>query len=319
MDAIRAENLSKEFRTRRGRVIRAVQEVNLSVPGGQVFGFLGPNGAGKTTTIKMACGLILPTAGRVWVAGLDVARLRGEVMKHIGVILEGTRNIYWMLSAWDNLLYFGHLKGMYGKRLKGRSESLLHSLDLWERRNDMVNTFSRGMQQKLAIGCALIADPALLLLDEPTLGLDVQAARAVKNLVRDLVQNQGKTVILTTHQLNLAQELCEQVAIIHHGRILTHEPIEMLLRRFRGDYFELRLAGPLPPGLEEEFPPAHTSCEGEETMWLGALSGQAQIYRLLERLRQAEARLISFRQVEPNLEDIFIQLVGPSGQSGWRE
>ena len=316
MDVIRTENLTKEYRTRRGQVVKAVQDVNLAVPGGQVFGFLGPNGAGKTTTIKMACGLILPTAGRVWVAGLDVARQRGAVMKQIGVILEGTRNVYWMLSAWDNLLYFGHLKGMHGKRLKERSESLLRSLDLWERRSDQVNTFSRGMQQKLAIGCALIADPPLLLLDEPTLGLDVQAARAVKTLVRDLVQTQGKTVILTTHQLNLAQELCTQVAIIHQGRLLTHEPIETLLRRFRGDYFELRLVGALPTGLEEEFPPAHTSREGDESIWLGALSNQAQVYLLLERLRQAEAHLISFRQVEPNLEDIFIQLVGSSGQIG---
>jgi ABC-2 type transport system ATP-binding protein len=141
--------------------------------------------------------------------------------------------------------------------------------------------------------------------------LDVQAGRIVKNWIRELAQVQGKTIILTTHQLNLAQELCAQVAIIHKGRILTHEPVEAMLRRFRGDYYELRLAGPPPPGLGEEFPPLSLAAEEAETTWLGMLADQGQVYALLETLHQANAHLLSFRQVEPDLEEIFIRLVEP--------
>lgn len=141
------------------------------------------------------------------VNGHDVWRQRSAAVRQIGAVLEGTRNVHWPLSAWDNLIYFGHLKGMWGKKLAARAEQLLRRLALWDRRGDLVRTFSRGMQQKVAIACALTAAPPIVLLDEPTLGLDVQAARTVKDLVGRLAREQGKTVVLTTHQLDMAQEL----------------------------------------------------------------------------------------------------------------
>ena len=227
--AIQVHNLSKTYRTRKGEAIDAVRNVSLTIPTGQVFGFLGPNGAGKTTTIKMICSLIKPTAGSVTLNGIDVARNRRAAMLQTGAVLEGTRNVHWTLSAWDNLLYFGHLKGISGSILRSRAEWLLKELDLWDRRSNLVRTFSRGMQQKVAIGCALVNDPPIILLDEPTLGLDVHAARTVKALVTQLAKDNGKTVVLTTHQLDMAQELCQHVAIISKGRIIADHPVEELL------------------------------------------------------------------------------------------
>src|SRR6185312_15835986 len=141
--AIEITSLSKIYSERNKSTVKAVNDLNLSVPNGQIFGFLGSNGAGKTTTIKMICGLITPTVGRVLVNGYDIARDRSVAMRQLGVVLEGTRNIYWRLTAWQNLMYFGHLKDQWGKVLVQRAEQLLRDLDMWERRNDPIRTFSR--------------------------------------------------------------------------------------------------------------------------------------------------------------------------------
>ena len=230
---VQLRGLRKSYGSARTGIVEAVAGIDLDIPSGQLFGFLGPNGAGKTTTIKMICGLVKPTAGTVSVDGIDVGRRRGAAMQRVGAVLEGTRNVHWPLSAWDNLLYFGHLKGVRGHILRARAERLLRMLELWDRRGDLVRTFSRGMQQKVAIGCALIADPPVVMLDEPTLGLDVQAVMTVRNLIKTLVEDEGKTVVLTTHQLDMAEALCDRVAIINKGRIVTDQPVASLLALFR--------------------------------------------------------------------------------------
>ena len=134
--------------------------------------------------------------------GYNVAREHSIAMQQLGAVLEGTRNVYWRLTAWENLMYFGRLRGYYGKKLAIRAEQILRELDLWDRRKDLVRTFSRGMQQKVAIACSLITDPPIVLLDEPTLGLDIQASRTVKEWITLLAREQNKTVVLTTHQLD---------------------------------------------------------------------------------------------------------------------
>src|SRR6266542_3658723 len=210
--AIEVAGLSKSYRKRGRPPVHAVRPLDFTVPAGQIFGFLGPNGAGKTTTIKMLCGLIAPDTGAV---------------------LEGTRNVHWRMSAWQNLAYFGGIKGCAGSEIRDRAEALLHDLELWPRRHDYVQTFSRGMQQKVAIACALIADPPIVLLDEPTLGLDVHSARTVKEWIVHLALNRGKTVVLTTHQLDMAEEVCDRVAIMRGGALIADEPIRDLLSLFR--------------------------------------------------------------------------------------
>ena len=311
-NAIEVTNLSKTYRKRSEEGVRAVADLNLTVPTGQVIGFLGPNGAGKTTSIKMMCGLVEPTSGRVRLNGFDVAKERGAAMAQIGAVLEGTRNIYWRLTAWQNLIYFGRLKGYGGRALRRRAEELLTELNLWDRRKDEVKEFSRGMQQKVAIACALIADPPIVLLDEPTLGLDVQAARTVKEWVKELAEKQGKTVVLTTHQLDLAEELCERVVIIRKGQMIVDEPTTKLLNLFQQEYYELRLEAPqaaVTPYIEKlPLQQPSLSEESGHCLLTGALADGATIYQVLNILGESEIPFLSAERAQPNLEEVFIQV-----------
>jgi ABC-2 type transport system ATP-binding protein len=307
--AIEIESLCKTYHQRHADPVVAVDNLNLSIPAGQVMGFLGPNGAGKTTTIKMMCGLVLPDSGTVRLNGYDVLRERSNAMRQIGAVLEGTRNVYWRLTAWANLIYFGRLKGRHGNELKEHAEDLLHALELWDRRDDPVGEFSRGMQQKVAIACALIADPPIVLLDEPTLGLDVQAARTVKMWVRQLSQEQGKTVVLTTHQLDLAQELCDQVSIIHQGRLIADRSLDDLLAVHRQDSYEIRIEGHLSDPIPAWAGDLLVQPEHDHTVLSGGITGQRQLYSLLTTLRDHDITLIGVSRIEPSLEDIFVRLI----------
>src|SRR5258708_8370538 len=306
--AIEITGLSKTYRKRGGESLIAVNRLNLNVPTGQVLGFLGPNGAGKTTTIKMICGLIVPSGGSVCLNGFDVARQRGRAALQMGAVLEGARNVYWRLSPWENLMYFARLKGRIGKSVNTHDETLLGGLDLWDRRNDEVRAFSRGMQQKVAIACALIGDPPIVLLDEPTLGLDVQAARAVKEWIAKLSREQGKTLVLTTHQLDMAEELCDRVAIMNKGKLIADEPVAKLLSLFRQEHYEIRLKGPL-NGITLPLPDNFTTREDDGAITLsGPITDQATLYRTLDAMRDLGFTLISVARTEPNLEEIFVRL-----------
>src|SRR6266568_3728630 len=306
--AIELSGLTKQYR--RGKDWHtAVDDVTLTVPAGQVIGLLGPNGAGKTTTIKMACGLILPTAGTIRINGYDIGRQRANAVRQIGAVLEGSRNVYWPLTAWQNLMYFGRLKGLRGQEIRPRAERLLTGLGLWERRNESVGSYSRGMQQKVAIAAALITDPPILLLDEPTIGLDVQTARTVKDWIARLVHEEGKTIVLTTHQLALAQELCDRIAIIHRGRLLTDLPVRELLARFRQETYEIRLGGSLASSTFPWLDGFSVTSEDSESLIRGPIPDQERLYDLLAQLRAQHLPLIAVEPVEPNLEDVFVQIL----------
>ncbi|MFI0350397.1 ABC transporter ATP-binding protein [Actinomadura sp. 9N407] len=281
----------------------AVDEVSLRVPAGSVFGFLGPNGAGKTTTIKMMAGLVTPTSGRVSLGGFDVVRQRSDAMAQFGAVLEGSRNVYWSLSAWHNVMYFGRLKGLRKAQVRDRAQELLTGLGLWDRRDDKVGGFSRGMQQKVAIAAALIADPAIVLLDEPTLGLDVEATRTVKDWITGLARDKGTTVLLTTHQLDVVQELCDRVAVIRRGRLVADLPTRELLARFRErDRYEIRVEGTAPAGFDG------VTREGVTTISV-RVNEPDEVYGVVERLRGHGVVLESLTQVQPDLEDVFLALV----------
>jgi ABC-2 type transport system ATP-binding protein len=307
--AIAITDLSKVYHRGKGTQVRAVDHLSLAIPAGEVVAFLGPNGAGKTTTIKMLGGLVTPTSGQIRLNGYNVGRDRAMAVRQIGAVLEGARNVYWSLSAWQNLLYFGRLKGLPRKAIVPRAEQLLRSLDLWERRNQTVGGFSRGMQQKVAIAAALIADPPILLLDEPTLGLDVQAARTVKEWIMQIAHEQGKTILLTTHQLAMAQEVSDRVAIIHQGRLLADLPVRDLLQRFRQDLYEIRLGSPLDAGAGAWLDGLTvTSADGESRI-RGPIPDQDRLYDLLAQIHAQHLPLLTVERVEPGLEDIFVRIL----------
>jgi ABC-2 type transport system ATP-binding protein len=195
--------------------LRAVDHVTFSVEAGEVFGFLGPNGAGKTTTIQILTGQLRPTSGRAQVAGCDVVEERQRLKPQIGVVFE-MQNLYERLSAWDNLVFTARLYGVP----KHRVQDALAQVGLTERGRDRIKEYSNGMKQRLLIARALLHEPQVLFLDEPTRGLDPHAARAIRAIVADLAQ-QGVTVFLTTHYMEEADQLSDRVAILDRGRIVA--------------------------------------------------------------------------------------------------
>ncbi len=197
----------------------AVDHINFAVAKGEVFGLLGPNGAGKTTTIRMFTGLSKPSAGKAFIFGFDIDSEIVEAKKHIGVVPE-ISNLYDELSAIDNLLFMAQLYGVPRSERRRRAEELLKIFRLYERKDSPFRTFSRGMKRALTTAAALIHNPEILFLDEPTIGLDVVAARSLRNLITNLRQ-QGITIFLTTHYLEEADLLCDRVAILVKGRILA--------------------------------------------------------------------------------------------------
>ncbi len=212
--AIRMDSLTREF-----GAVRAVDSLSLEVPAGIVFGFLGPNGSGKTTTIRLLLGLIEPTAGRASVLGFDTRTEAASVRTWCGAVLENV-GLYERLSARDNLELYGRIWHLTGAERRARIRTLLDHVGLWDRRDEVVARWSRGMKQRLAIARALVHRPSLVFLDEPTSGLDALAAAALRRDLAALTQQDGATVFLTTHNLVEAETLCAQVAIIDKGRLL---------------------------------------------------------------------------------------------------
>jgi ABC-2 type transport system ATP-binding protein len=306
--AIEADGLTKTYGD-----VRAVDEVSFRVAPGQVFGLLGPNGAGKTTTIKMICGLVEPTSGSVRVAGNDVVRRRRAAVRQLGAVLEGGRNVYWQLSAWQNLVYFGRLKGLPGREVRPRAKRLLTQLGLWEKRRQQVSGFSRGMQQKVAIAAALIADAPIVLLDEPTLGLDVDAARTVKEWIVDLAHDEGKAIVLTTHQLDVAEQLCDRIAIMRAGHLATDLPTRDLLDQYREDRYRVVLAShPDLDALTRDagLPADVVVAEEPGTTVLTVPATPVHVlYDVLARLAETKRPIESVSTVDPDLEEIFVRLV----------
>lgn len=220
--AIRAENLTRDFAT-----VRAVDQLNIEVPNGIIFGFLGPNGSGKTTTIRLLLGLLEPSQGRAEVLGFDTRSQSSQIRTRSGALLENN-GLYERLSAEDNLEFYGRIWHMPARQRKDRIQELLEQLGLWERRKEIASNWSRGMKQKLAVARALLHRPALLFMDEPTAGLDPIAAVALRDDLAALAEQEGVTVFLTTHNLVEAEKLCQQVGVIRQGKLLAVGPLEQL-------------------------------------------------------------------------------------------
>ncbi len=243
---VQVEGLTKTYpaRGRRSPAVTAVQDVTFGVERGELVGLLGPNGAGKTTTIKALCGLVRPDEGRLSVAGHDVERERRRALRHLAAVLEGNRNLYWRLTARENLEYFAGNRGVPRRAVRDRIDELLERFSLGARRNALVSDLSRGMQQKLALAVAVLADTDVVLLDEPTLGLDVETGYEVRGLLREL-QSEGRTVIVSTHDMPVVQDLCERTVVIAHGRVLVDDRVDHLLRLFASRAYELELDRPV--------------------------------------------------------------------------
>lgn len=233
--ALDVQSLKKVFETRRGfwrqkkKSVLAVEDISFSIAKGELFGLLGPNGAGKTTTVKMLTTILLPTAGDARILGFDLRKDTQEIRKRIGFTFGGARGLYGRLTARDNLRYFAELYALEPGLAKKRIAEMLAMVGLSERSDDRVETFSSGMQQRLHLARALLHDPEVIFLDEPTVGIDPVGARELRQTIKNLRQA-GKTIMLTTHYMAEAEELCDRIAIVNKGLIVAMDTPSNLRR-----------------------------------------------------------------------------------------
>jgi ABC-2 type transport system ATP-binding protein len=306
-----------------------VDAIDLQVQQGEIFGVLGPNGAGKTTTMRMLATLLEPTSGEARVLGIDVTRHPREVRRRLGAVLSGERSLYWKLSARENLEYFAALYHVRRHETARRVADALAAVKLTDRADDYVERFSTGMRQRLVLARALLPDPPLLLLDEPTVGLDPQAARDMRDRVREL-REEGRTVLLTTHYMEEADQLCDRVAIIDHGRIVALDS-PAALKRTLGAREVVRLeieaaasgavaaderadAGPVDE-LVERFPRSAVVArrevlDGRVAVTVHCRSARDFVTAAFDAARAAGATLSHVEVVPVTLEDVFLSLTG---------
>ncbi len=301
MPILETHELYKTFRSRKTSVA-AVRGVSLRVDAGQVLAFLGPNGAGKTTCIKMIAGLVWPDSGWVRVTGHDPTR-DTRALRDIGAVLEGNRNVYWRLTPLENLVYFGVLRGLGHREAARRADALLERFGLADKRKTIVQNLSRGMQQKLAVAVAYLHQPQLLLLDEPTLGLDVEAAQAVKRLIRE-ISAEGHAILLTTHQLDVAEEISDHVAIIRQGEIIAEERTQTLIERFSGKSYTIEVQGILSSDLRAALARLGAEVEDGRICYAGDPAG---LWQVLELLKPLPLRRVAREHAD--LTEVFLKLL----------
>lgn len=239
---IQAEHLSKTyvlkekshlFGKKKVRQISAVRDISLEIPKGKITGVLGINGAGKTTTIRMLASLITPTSGSLTMDGVDAVKNHLWVKERINMISGGERNLYWRLTAQENLRYFGSLYGIGKKELEERIGELLKTVGLEEAKDIPVERYSKGMKQRLQIARGLINEPEYLFLDEPTLGLDILIGKEIRELIHSLAKERGKGILLTTHYISEAEELCDYIYVLDQGQIIARGTKEELKEIFK--------------------------------------------------------------------------------------
>jgi len=308
MSSIEAKDLTKRF----GR-FTAVDQIGFQVEKGEIFGFLGPNGAGKSTTIRMLCTLLLPTSGSATVAGFDIVKQPDRVREHIGLVAEKLI-LYDRLTAAENLTLFGRLNNLPEKEIKQQIDKWVSRLQMEEWRNHLVGKFSTGMKQRINIARALIHHPDVLILDEPTLGLDPQTARTIHEFILELSQ-EGITIVLTTHDMAEAESLSHRIAVIDHGKIVAIDSIPNLKRSLaqKGQtVFEIEV-----PNLND------TILDNLKAMESVTSLAQSDTYRIkihatgdnptaeiVDRITAAGGQIRTINTAEPTMHDVFLHLTG---------
>ncbi len=301
--AIEVQDLCKSFGN-----FRAVDQLTLSVMQGEIFGLLGPNGSGKTTTINMISGLSVPTSGEVRVMGNDVRHYARQVHQILGSVPQETA-LYEELTAWANMDFHADLFGIPRKQKKERITKLLELVQLLDRKDSRVGTFSGGMKRRLALARALLHDPQLIYLDEPTLGVDVQARRAIWDYILAL-RDQGKTVLITTNYLEEAQVLCERVAIIDRGKLIEVDTPEHLKQTYGGSVIEVETAPPVKDTTALRALAGVNDVVQEGTHLKITVQGTNNIVAQVITILSQEGEIKDIAIREPNLDEIFLLLTG---------
>lgn len=298
---IKTENLTKKFDEH-----LAVDRLTLHIPEGEVFGFLGPNGAGKTTTVRMLTSLIAPTAGRARVFNYEIGQDNQNIRRNVGILTE-TPGLYDRLSAWRNLTIYAKLYEV--KDVPGQVEKYLRMLGLWERRHDEAGTFSKGMRQKLAIARALLHEPRILYLDEPTAALDPEAAKLVRDFIVE-IKGQGRTIFLCTHNLDEADRLCDRIAVFKTQLRVVDTPAGLRKQLYgRQVVFHFTTAGEEFVTAVEDLPYINHINIVDNKLIVALENPEEHNPEIIRLLVDAGAAIQFVGELRHSLEDIYLQLV----------
>mgnify|MGYP000985130452 FL=1 len=301
MEAIEVTNLSKQFGE-----IKAVDNISFIVEKGGICGILGPNGSGKTTTIKSICNLIIPDDGEIKIFGNS----NRKSLNRISALFEGTRNLYWKLTPRENLRYFCGIRGIGGKNIEKEINFLLDRFNLTDKKDIAVNNLSRGMQQKVAIAMTLIVKTDIILLDEPTLGLDVQSHVDIKNILEEISNELNKTILLSTHDMNLVQSICKDVVVINKGKLVANESVKKLLDMFKTRSYEIELSENISNEKIEDLLQQNNDLyfiNGGTKIEVDITNFQ-DVYKIMEVLKNSNIPIKEIKQKDVNFERVYLNL-----------
>lgn len=321
---LEAQNLVKRY-----GALTAVNDVSFSIEEGEIFGLLGPNGAGKSTIISLLTGLFPPDSGEIRILGIDAVTNVDRVKSLIGIVPQDLA-LYPALSARENLRFFGEMYNLTGKRLMKQVDAVLDMVEMRERANDAVQTYSGGMKRRVNLAVGLVNEPRLLFLDEPTVGVDPQSRNHIFESVERLNREKGMTVLYTTHYMEEAERLCSRVAIIDHGQIIALDTPHNLVARLGGGIIQVGL-GKVDEALQEKinaqsevsnstFLPPAANDDGQGTsrtvLKVEARKPHEAMIQIIQVCNQMDAEILSIEILEPNLETVFLHLTGKSLRQG---
>ncbi|MBP1923965.1 ABC-2 type transport system ATP-binding protein [Halorubrum alkaliphilum] len=310
--ALVVDGVSKRFGSGEGSVL-AVDDVSLTVERGSIVGLLGPNGAGKTTLIKCALGVVLPDTGSVRVFGVDIGGSgHRAAYANVDAMLEGARNDYWRLTVRENLRYFATIRGIDPDSVADRHDRLLERLELVDKADTAVRDLSRGMKQKVSLASVLAGGAELVFLDEPTLGLDVESSRTLRRELRRLAVEEGLTIVVSSHDMAVIEDVCDRVVMMADGRIVADDTVSALLSG--ADRDAVRVTSPdidddVLAALRDRFEVRSVAVEGDRTSVEVAAAGD-DLYALMDALRAAGVTIGDVRTVQPDLEEVFVDVTG---------
>ncbi len=297
--------------------ITAVDDVTFEIETGSIVGLLGPNGAGKTTLIKSILGMIVPDEGKVKLHGIDLFDRPREAYAHVDAMLEGARNDYWRLTVRENLRYFTTVSGVDPDSVSERHDRLLEKLGLTEKADVPVRELSRGMKQKVSLASVLAGGVSVVFLDEPTLGLDVESSRTLERELRRLAEEESLTVVLSSHDMDVVETVCDRVLIMSDGQIIADDTVEELLRR-TGRHRLRVTSRDLTPAITATLDGRFDSLSVDPLGTGGRLEVTTDsdgVYDLLAHLEEHDIRIDRLQTIEPDLEDVFVDLTSSDGGS----
>ena len=306
---LQVKNISKTYKQKK-KTIKALENISFDVKKGEIYGLLVPNGAGKSTLIKSICNLIIPDSGYIDICGVNILDKNKKALEKVSAVLDGNRNLYWRLTPVENLKYFAGIRGLGGKELTDKIDFILDILNLTPKKNQPVNFLSTGMKQKLIIGVGLICDTDILLLDEPTLGLDVYSKNELSDILKLLKLKYNKTILVSSHDMEFVQSICDRCLIMNNGKKVTENSISNLINMFNTVNYTIKFIEKIDDTQAEKLLSNYQYVEINEDKTSINLNWDSNLdlYILFDFLNKNNLLIKLIEKNEINLEKIFLNL-----------